>query len=596
MTSDVLQEKTLSRILVIDDNPAIHADFRKVLESTEADDALSDLSAELFGVPVSSPEIKPRFLLDAAQQGEEGLEKLKQALSDGSPFSLAFVDMRMPPGWDGLETIEHLWQVDPQLHVVICTAYADYSWSDVVERLGANDRWLVLKKPFDNAEVCQMASALVEKRRLSEKLRAHLGELEDRLDEGTIALKEREQRLRNILDTAPDGIITFDAEGNIESVNNAACELFGFEAKDVLGTRVQALLHDQNACAAANVRDAFKLTESRKTASIELDSTRVNRSVFPAQWTVGHFRSSERQFFIAIVRDLTEHRQLQCNLAQAQKLESVGQLAAGIAHEINTPTQYVGDNVRFLRDSFEDLTLALDKLQSLHSACETTNYLPDLVKDIRKVLEDSDIDFILSEAPDTFSQTLDGIARVASIVQAMKEFSHPGDEEKTLVDIHAALTTSITVSRNEWKYVADVQTDFTAEMPRIPCLVGKLNQVFLNLIVNAAHAIADANGKQSKKKGTISIQTSYGDGWAQIDFTDTGTGIPAEIQGRIFDPFFTTKGVGKGTGQGLAIARSVVVDKHGGTIEVFTAQGRGTTFRIRLPVESTDRRPRGMRA
>lgn len=584
MSSSVVSSVELSRILVIDDNPAIHADFRKVLEGDTEVDPLLDLSTELFGEQPTSTQFKPAFEIDTAQQGQAGFEKVKHAIEDGQPFAMAFVDMRMPPGWDGLETIENLWKVDPELQVVICTAYADYSWSEVVERLGSNDRWLVLKKPFDNAEVCQIASALTKKRQLSDQLRAQLGKLERRLDEGTLALQEREQRLRNILDTAPDGIITFDECGVIESVNPAACNLFGFEAGRVIGKSIGSLLSGSPETGQCEVRDIFALNENALASSVEVESIRTDGGIFPAQWTVGSASNDNCQFYTAIVRDLSEHKQLQCNLAQAQKLESVGQLAAGIAHEINTPTQYIGDNIRFLRDAFFDIKKVLERLQLLCSACQEGNSYPDLVNDALQASTACDIEFVLGEVPDTIDQTLEGIARVASIVQAMKEFSHPGDDEKSLVDIHASLQTSITVSRNEWKYVAEVRRDFATDMPLVPCLVGRLNQVFLNLIVNAAHAIEAAGAGAENEKGTISISTSHTDQWAIIEISDTGTGIPPEIRNRIFDPFFTTKGVGKGTGQGLAIARSVVVDKHGGTIDVISEPQQGTTFVIRLPL------------
>jgi len=588
VSNSIATSNQSSRILVIDDNPAIHSDFRKVLEGDTSSDPLLDLSAELFGEQSTSNQFKPAFEIDSAQQGQAGYEKVKLAFEAGQPFAMAFVDMRMPPGWDGLETIENLWKVDPELQVVICTAYADYSWSEVVERLGANDRWLVLKKPFDNAEVCQIASALTKKRQLSDQLRAHLGTLEQQLDEGTLALQEREQRLRNILDTAPDGIITFDERGTIESVNPAACYLFGYEASSVIGKSIGSLLSrtpDEEHC---GVREIFALTNDALASSVEIESTRVDGCIFPAQWTVGFASNHSGHFYTAIVRDLSEHKQLQCNLAQAQKLESVGQLAAGIAHEINTPTQYIGDNIRFLRDSFSEITRMVEKLQLLCSACQEENTHSDLVSDILQTSESYDIEFVLDEVPETIDQTLEGITRVASIVQAMKEFSHPGDEEKSLVDIHASLETSITVSRNEWKYVAEVTRDFAEGMPLVPCLVGKLNQVFLNLIINAAHAIEAVGTDPENEQGRITISTSYTDQWAIITIGDTGTGIPPEISSRIFDPFFTTKGVGKGTGQGLAIARSVVVDKHGGTIEVKSEPQKGTAFMIRLPLSNAN--------
>jgi signal transduction histidine kinase len=193
----------------------------------------------------------------------------------------------------------------------------------------------------------------------------------------------------------------------------------------------------------------------------------------------------------------------------------------------------------------------------------------------------------MAEVPQAIQQSLQGIGRVTTIVRAMKEFSHPGSEEKSDTDLNRAIETTITVARNEWKYVAEVVTDFDPALPLVRCLPGEINQVILNLIVNAAHAIADVVENNGKSKGTITIRTRSQGDRVEIRVSDTGTGIPETIRAKIFDPFFTTKGVGKGTGQGLAIAHSVIVDKHGGTISCETEVGKGTTFVIRLPLLSS---------
>jgi PAS domain S-box-containing protein len=582
-------DKRMRRILIIDDNPAIHGDFRKIL-GRAADCDLDALSAEIFGNQPSAPVAPTEFEIESAYQGREGLERVTQSLREGKPYAMAFVDMRMPPGWDGIETIEHLWKVDPELHVVICTAYADYSWSEVVTRLGGNDRWLVLKKPFDNAEVRQMAAAIAEKRRLLERVRTQMDDLEERVDRGTSALRDREERMQAMFDTAPDGIMTFDAKGTVESVNFAASQLFGWKPEAMVGMRVAELILPDGKLPFPNVRDLFHIAPNNAPAARELDSVRQDRNVFPALWTVGYFSNTEHQFYTAIIRDLTEYKLLQCELAQAQKLESVGQLAAGIAHEINSPTQYVGDNVRFLKDAFADLNGVLDAFDSLLAASEHA-FDAGLVQGAQSARDVADIEYLKDEIPKTIDETLGGIERIGSIVRAMKEFSHPGSEDKAHTNLHESLQTTLTIARNEWKYVAEIETDFAPDMPQVPCLVGELNQVFLNLIVNAAHAIGDAVAETPGQKGTITIRTAHADRWAEIHISDTGTGIPQEIVGRVFDPFFTTKGVGKGTGQGLAIARSVVVDKHGGTIDVRTELGKGTTFRIRLPLDDSATTP-----
>jgi signal transduction histidine kinase len=275
---------------------------------------------------------------------------------------------------------------------------------------------------------------------------------------------------------------------------------------------------------------------------------------------------------------------MELQLRQSQKLESIGQLAAGIAHEINTPTQYIGDNARFLKDAFHDLSQVLASGSKLLAAVKNNAVSGELVSELEAAVQKADVDYLVGEIPRAIQQSLDGVERVSKIVSAMKEFSHPGGGEKAPVDLNRAIESTTTVARNEWKYVADLVLDLDASLPAVHCLPGEFNQVILNLIVNASHAIADVIGDGSKGKGTITIRTRRDGSWIEIRVSDTGSGIPEKARGRIFEPFFTTKPVGKGTGQGLAISRSVIVDKHGGTIAFETELGKGTTFIIRLPI------------
>ncbi len=290
--------------------------------------------------------------------------------------------------------------------------------------------------------------------------------------------------------------------------------------------------------------------------------------------------------FLLLGADITERRIMESQLVQALKLESIGLLAAGIAHEINTPTQYVGDNTRFLRDAFSDLLKVQESFGQLLEGCRTGSVTAGQIADVDTALERADIGYLTEEIPKAIQQSLEGLERVTRIVRAMKDFAHPGTGEKTPVDINKAIDSTATVARNEWKYVADLVTDFAPALPPVPCLPGELNQVFLNVIINAAHAIAAARGDESAPKGLITIRTSRDGKWVEIRVSDTGTGIPEGIRSRVFDPFFTTKGIGKGTGQGLSVSHDVVVKKHGGTIAFETEVGKGTTFTIRLPLEA----------
>ena len=452
----------LAKVLVVDDNVAIHADFAKILTPAAPTTNLDELEQLTFGdAPAPSTERFNRYQLESAFQGKQALERVEAATRANDRFALAFVDMRMPPGWDGLETIMHLWRADPGLQVVICSAYSDYDWDDVLSRLNRSDKLLVIKKPFEAVEVLQCANALVGKWHSERKLQEHLASLEK-------MVKVRTE--------------------NVETINN-------------------------------QLREEMRL---RQAAEVELGI--------------------------------------------AQKLESVGRLAAGIAHEINTPIQYISDSVHFLDSAFGDLFKALTAAQGNRTSSD-----------------DAELEFLREEVPRAIERTIDGTQRVATIVRAMKEFAHPDATEKTVADLNRALESTLTIAKNEYKYVASVETVF-GEIPEVMCNVGELSQVFLNLIVNAAHALADAG--RDTETGRIIIRTQRADDAVELSFEDNGCGIPQEIIDKIYDPFFTTKEVGRGSGQGLAIARSIVVDKHAGQIQVTSTPGVGTCFTLRLPINA----------
>jgi signal transduction histidine kinase len=275
-------------------------------------------------------------------------------------------------------------------------------------------------------------------------------------------------------------------------------------------------------------------------------------------------------------------RDRSAQLAQAQKLEAVGQLASGMAHEINTPAQFVSDNLQFLSESFGELRAMAEQYGELLGGAADEA----AVAERRAGFDAGNLDFLLKEIPEALEQSRSGIGRVTEIVRAMKEFSHPGSGSFTLADLNRAVESTVIVARNEWKYCAELALDLDPEMTLVPCLPGELNQAILNMVVNAAHAIADKYG--DGQLGHIRIVTKRHPDCAEIQIQDDGPGIPPGVRDRIFEPFFTTKEVGKGTGQGLAIARSIIVEKHGGTLDLETEVGAGTTLRIRLPVERAD--------
>jgi signal transduction histidine kinase len=267
---------------------------------------------------------------------------------------------------------------------------------------------------------------------------------------------------------------------------------------------------------------------------------------------------------------------------QAQRMEALGILAGGIAHEINTPVQFVGDNVRFLKDACAGLGGVLRACQALSAGAGDGSDRAAALQSLEQALAGADLDFLVEEIPPSIDQSLEGIDRIAEIVRAIKEFSHPDEADMTVSDINQMIETTVTVSRNQWKYVAEMALNLDHSLPPVVCRPGQINQVILNLIVNAAQAI-----EETGQQGRIDILTRRDGSWLEIAVSDSGCGIPEKNLEKIFEPFFTTKAVGKGTGQGLAISHSVITRKHGGTLSVDTAVGCGTTFTIRLPLEQS---------
>ncbi len=283
--------------------------------------------------------------------------------------------------------------------------------------------------------------------------------------------------------------------------------------------------------------------------------------------------------------DITERKQLEEQLSQAQKMEAIGHLAAGIAHEISTPAQFVGDNTQFLREAFGDLQQVLAVYAQLAEAARRDGTRAAILKALDATIAEADLEYLADEVPNAIDHILNGVERISKIVRSMKLFAHPGGEEKAPVDLNEAIESTIVITRNEWKYIAELTTAFDPTLPPVPCLRGEFNQVILNLITNAAHAIADAARAGVREKGLIHISTQSHPEWAEIRIQDTGTGIPEAIRNKVFDLFFTTKEEGRGSGQGLALAHAVIVEQLEGQLTFESCEGQGTTFILRLPRE-----------
>ena len=454
------------RILLIDDTPSIHQDFRKILQlDSRAEAELDAVEATLFGQELKTSAAP--FELDSAYRGQEGLAMVCESIASDRPYAMAFVDMRMPLGWDGVETIERLWQEDPRLQIVICTAYSDYSWEEVLDRLDTRDRLLILKKPFDNIEVCQLANALTAKWDMTQQLAVQMSELEEKVQERTVEIKQASEALKV---------------------------------------------------------------------------------------------------------EIVERKQLQSQLVQTEKLASIGQLAAGVAHEINNPLGYVSSNFGTLEGYYAGLLEMLTAYEAVEQTVGTT----EVAAKLKRLRERVELDFLKEDIPQLMRESKQGIARVQQIVADLKDFSRvDSSQEWQLANLEQGIDSTLNIVASELKYKAEVVKEYGG-IAQIECLPAQLNQVILNLLVNAAQAMG-------AERGTIRIRTGMLDQRVWIEVADTGQGIAPDILPRIFDPFFTTKPIGQGTGLGLSLSYGIV-QKHNGTLRVDSEVGVGSTFRLELPV------------
>lgn len=461
------------RILLIDDTPAIHDDFRKILTPETVDDTdLDAIENVLFGIaPKTASTV---FELDSAYGGQEGLNKLLNAEKNKRPYALAFVDMRMPDGWDGAQTIEQLWKCDPLLQIVVCTAYSDYSWEELLDRLKGHDRLLILKKPFDNIEMLQMANTLTNKWEMTSRAQLKMGQLED-------------------------------------------------------------------------------LVEQR-TQDLQKAST-------------------------ALQEEIDERKSLQVQLIQSEKLASLGQLAAGVAHEINNPVGFISSNFSSLDNYFKQFQQILNAY--IEAECSINS--PQTRQSLEQLRTDLDLDFILTDGPLLIKESKEGLERVSRIVKDLKDFSRvDSTQEWQWANLQQGIDSTLNIVATEVKYKADVIKKYTS-LPEVECLPSQINQVIMNLIVNAAQSFGT-------ERGTITLSNGVDGQRVWIDVSDTGSGIAPENLKRIFDPFYTTKPVGQGTGLGLSLSYGII-KKHHGDIEVFSEIGKGTTFRVILPIKQTTESP-----
>lgn len=577
------------RILVVDDNDAIHQDFQKILNGSRGSRETLEQVESLILPEHKRMDSKSEegYLLDSAHQGEEALNLVRQNFEQGTPYAMVFMDVRMPPGLDGIETTEKVWEIDPDIQVVLCTAFSDYSLDELSLRLKRIDQVVILKKPFDTEEVVQLAISLTDKWQRLKNADRQIDQLQEENILRERELRWSEERYRLIAEHATDLIAIVDKKGNFLYNSPSYQRLLGYSLDEFRSGRIFDHIHPDDC---DFVRDAIKHTFV--SGNCGLFEYRFQHSdgcwcALEAQASVIRQDSGDSDQLVLFARDITERKEaeqarckMEVELRHAQKMESIGQLAAGIAHEINTPTQYIGDNANFLKEAFEDLQGLILQYRNI---LQTGGDVSQLQEAADQAEEEADWHFLEDEIPSSLNHAMSGVEQVSRIVNALKEFSHPGSDERTMVDLNHAIESTVTVARNEWKYVAEVQLDLDSGLSSVACYPGEFNQAILNLITNAAHAIGDVLDPNEESKGSISISTRPRDQGVEITVKDTGKGISPELRQKIFEPFFTTKEVGKGTGQGLAIVHSVIVEKHAGKVRLDSEVGKGSTFTLWIP-------------
>ena len=408
---------------------------------------------------------------------------------------------------------------------------------------------------------------------------ARAASLERLIEDKSRELYIAAERLEEVFQATPVALFVCDDRLLITRTNQPSEVLLGVDSLHMVGRELASVLGvpdllDRMSRAAASDQVASESVATSGAPRLEITCRPEKGPPFPVVVTLSR---SEGRVVVAC-RDVRREKQLELELRHAQKLEAVGQLAAGVAHEINTPIQFVGDSLYFLREAFVDLIKVAEGTATP---------------------EEADLGYLVENVPGALSRCEDGIARVTQIVRALKELSHPDAKEKAPADLNRAVENALVVARSEIKHVADVEVALGA-LPNVECHLGDVGQLLLNLLVNGAHAIEERIERDPVrgKRGHLVVRTSHEGSHVRLDVIDDGAGIPEAIKDRLFEPFFTTKPVGRGTGQGLSIARSIVVDRHGGELSFESEVGVGTTFHVRLPVRATEsvRRSRDPRA
>lgn len=545
------------RILIVDDNETIHGDFRKILTPTASDASLRDAESVLFGGKLESSPAAPVYQIDSAYQGQEGLAMVEKAADEGRPYALAFIDVRMPPGWDGIETTDRIWQKYPELPVVICTAYSDYSWSEMMSRLGQPDNLVVLRKPFEAVEVLQLAHAFTHKWLLARRVRAHIEELDQlvrvrtqSLQEANEALRQSEERFAKAFHSNPVPLLLSEAAaaGRFVDVNASFLELTGFKREEVVGQPPNALDLFVRPEIGQEIRDAA--CAGRPVRNRQADFHASDGRHFTALASMELLQLQDRPHLLMSLQDITDRINIENQLRQAQKMEAVGQIAAGVAHDFNNILAVIqghaelqmsmGDPDESLSDSLREISQAANRAAALTR---------QLLAFSRKQM--------LRPRPLNLPEVLANLGKMLDRIIG----------ENILLTVRCQ-----------------------DNLPPVLADQVNLEQIVINLVVNARDAmpqggpliiaaelaVVDARHKEKQPDALAGT-------FIKLSVTDEGVGMDATVRRKIFEPFFTTKAIGKGTGMGLATVYGIV-KQHQGWIEVESEAGLGSTFNVYLPL------------
>ncbi|HEX4084755.1 MAG TPA: response regulator [Chthoniobacteraceae bacterium] len=544
-----------NRILVVDDNPAIHKDFKKILhEGANRSDHLDSAEAILFGDINSGPSEIEDFEIDSAMQGREGLTMVNQAINLGRPYAMAFVDVRMPPGWDGIETVARMWEAQPDLQVVICTAYSDYSWEDMMRRFGRSDNLLILKKPFDNVEVLQLAHALTKKWQVTRQASLRVEELDVMVRQRTQELQAAHDGLRSSEERfskafraspIPMAIHTLE-EGRFADANDAFHRMTGYNREQLVGFTVK----DLALCAELDTRALPNLRAQKSVRNLECQVVTQAGELRQALLSMELFNLDGQPHVLMIAEDQTDRRKLESELRQAQKMEAVGQLAAGVAHDFN--------NILTIIQGHASLQLSVTEL-------------------------DQDVG-------DSFKHIASAAERAANLTRQLLAFSRKQVMQPKRLDLNALVRQIGTVLPRLIGEHIRLVTHLTEELPPVFADDCNMEQIVLNLSVNARDAMP-SGGTLTVRTEAVHVDDNHlgrvpeaiTGRYVCLSVSDTGIGMDVQTRNRIFEPFFTTKEVGKGTGMGLATVYGIV-KQHDGWLEVESESGAGSTFRVYLPV------------